>query len=203
MVHMLIVDDHLMVAEGLRKLLESESDALVDGIANTIDEGIMLAAQLQPQVLLLDIGMPDGDGIDAIPRFKEVSPATRIIAFTMYNEAAVIHRALNAHVHGFLLKSASARELTEAINTVMAGNIYVCESSQAMIDNLREVPPTLTSREREILRLIVDGLSQKEIANRLCLGFETVHSYTKYIRRKLGCPNTASLVRTAIEQHLV
>lgn len=83
------------------------------------------------------------------------------------------------------------------------GKKFVSAEAHALISNQQEVPPTLTPREREILRLIVKGYSSKQIADRLCLAFETIHSYTKYIRQKLGCNNTASLVRVAIEQHLV
>ena len=203
MINVIIADDHRIVAEGLTAILDNEQDIHIEGIASAIGEAVVLVEHLRPQLLLLDVGMPDGDGIDAISSLLAACPGMRIIVLTMYAEAAVVHRAMQAGAHGFLVKSASAEELVEAVRTVAAGKTFICQESQALIDLLHEAPPTLTARERDVLRLIVAGLSQKEIADRLCLGFETVHSYTKYIRKKLGCANTASLVRKAIEQHLV
>lgn len=203
MINVIIADDHCIVAEGLTAILDNEQDIHVEGTASAIGEAVVLVEHLRPQLLLLDVGMPDGDGIDAIASLLAACPGMRIIVLTMYAEAAVVHRAMQAGAHGFLVKSASAEELVEAVRTVAAGRIFLCQESQALIDLLHEASPTLTARERDVLRLIVAGLSQKEIADRLCLGFETVHSYTKYIRKKLGCANTASLVRKAIEQHLV
>lgn len=203
MTHILIADDHRVVAEGIAALLDSEQDIHVDGIASAVSEALMLVGHLRPQLLLLDVGLPDGDGIDAIPQLLAACPSMRIVVLTMYAEAAVVHRAMQAGAHGFLLKSADADELARAVHTVAAGETFVCEAAQALIDVEAEAPPVLTVREREILQLIVQGCPQKEIADRLCLAFETVHSYTKYIRKKLNCPNTATLVRKAIEQHLV
>jgi len=203
MTRILIADDHQLVAEGIARLLDNSHDLHVEAIAGSINEAVELSARLQPDVVLLDVGLPDGDGIDAIPRLQKACPRLRIIIFTMYAEAAVVHRALATRANGFLLKTASAAELTQAISSVMEGETYLCNESQGLLDNCREAPPMLTQRERDILRLLVAGLSHKEIADRLCLGFETVHSYTKYIRQKMGCANTASLVRKAISQHLV
>jgi len=101
-----------------------------------------------------------------------------------------------------LLKNVNSEEVINAINSVANGGTYICKEAEMMNMLKREEQPSLTIREREILRLIVEGHTMKEIANTLCLGFETVHSYTKYLRKKLGCKNTASLVRKAIEQHL-
>ena len=173
-----IADDHKMVAEGIARLIEESETAHVVGIAGTLGDAASLISAEQPDVLLLDVALPDGDGIDAIPQFLAASSQTRVVVLTMFGERAVIARALEAEV-------------------------YLCGESSRIQRISKEVAPTLTPREREILRLIVDGLSIKEIADRLCLGFETVHSYTKYLRRKLQANNTASLVRTAIEQHLV
>ena len=203
MINVVIADDHRLVAEGLAQLIGRLPDTAVAGIACTLDDAISLVGSCRPQILLLDVGMPDGDGIDAIPQLLEACPSCRIIMLTMYAEAAVVHRAMECGASGFVLKSTSPEELAEAISSVAAGATFLCRESQALIDNDTEAPPMLTPRERDILRLIVGGLSQKQIADRLCLGFETVRSYTKYLRKKLGCANTASMVRKAIEQHLV
>lgn len=201
MTNILIADDHSIVAEGISRLLPEGFCCC--GIATTLTETAAKMAELHPDILILDIAMPDGDGVDAIPRLLTASTATRIIVLTMYAEPSVIRRSLDANIYGYLLKSTSAEEFLAALHSVANGQKYVSDEVHKLIATLQEIPPTLTPREREVLSLIVKGYSSKEIANRLCLAFETVHSYTKYIRQKLGCNNTASLVRIAIEKHLV
>lgn len=196
----LIADDHRLVAEGIQALLPM--DYTCCGIAHTLAHTVALLAQYCPDILLLDIALPDGDGLDALPRLRKASPETRILVLTMYAEGAVVRRALQAKADGYLLKSTDSNELAKALHTVELGDTYLCP--EALAQSIQgEAPPSLTPREREVLRLIVEGLTMKEISERLYLGFETIHSYTKYLRQKLGCNNTASLVRTAIEQHLV
>lgn len=199
----MIADDHRVVADGLARLIDSSEEAKTVAVTGRVDETIEQLVQLKPHVLLLDVALPDGDGIDSIPQLLDASPATRIVVLTMYAEPAVVQRALDAQAHGYLFKSVSAEELITAIRTVAKGDTYICEEAQDLLDAQTEMPATLTAREREILRLIVQGRTMKEIADELCLGFETIHSYTKYLRVKLNCSNTASLVRTALEQHLV
>lgn len=201
MIKVMIADDHQLVAEGIARLLASDANCCA--ITKTIAETKERLKIQKPDVILLDIAFPDGDGIDAIPELKAASEQTRILMFTMYAETAVIRRAMESGANGYLLKNANQHELKEAIRTLAKGESYVCKEAQQQIDFRSEAAPTLTPREREILKLVVDGKSTKEIANELCLGYETVHTYTKYLRQKLGCNNMASLVRTAMEQHLV
>lgn len=203
MINVMIADDHRVVAEGVARLLDDGKTMQVVAIASTLAETSSLLAVHHPDVLLLDVAMPDGDGIDAIPQLESDSPSTQIVMFTMYAEPAVIHRAIKANAHGYLFKSVDADELVDGIRAVVDGKVYLCAEAQMLFENNREVPPTLTSREREILSLIVEGYSIKEIADYLCLGFETIHTYTKYLRQKLDCNNTASMVRIAMERHLV
>ena len=197
----IIADDHTLVAEAVALLLANDVECC--GIAVTLAEAETMLAAQRPDVLLLDIALPDGDGIDALPRFMAASPMTRILMLTMYAEPAVIKRALGSGAHGYLLKSADGKELNTAIRTLAEGGTYICKEAENLAAGRLEEAPVLTMREREILRLMVAGMSIKKMANKLCLGFETIHTYTKYLRQKLGCNNTASLVRTAIEQHLV
>ena len=201
MTKLIIADNHRVVAEGIASLLPA--NYVCCGLARTIAETSQLIAEHHPSLLLLDIGMPDGNGIDAIPQLLASQPTLRILILTMYDEAAVIQRALDSGAHGYILKSADREELTHGIITVSNGGCYVCQEAQALLQNSKETAPELTQREREVLRLVVEGRTIKEIAGRLCLGFETVHSYTKSLRQKLGCPNTASLVRKAISLHLI
>ncbi|MBR1461829.1 MAG: response regulator transcription factor [Prevotella sp.] len=203
MIDVIIADDHKLVADGISRLIDGKENIKVVAVAHALKEAQELLSIHKPQVLLLDIAMPDGDGIDAIPLFTAASPHTRIIILTVYAERAVIKRAMDGGASGYILKSTSADEVIEGICEVARGNTFICRESQELFAGFKESAPSLTMREREILRLVVEGNTMKQIADKLNLGFETVHSYTKYLRQKLGCNNTASLVRRAIELHLV
>ena len=203
MTRILIADDHRVVAEGIARIIENSQIAKNVFIAGSIDDAVRQVGEHQPDLILLDVALPDGDGIDAIPKLKAACPQMRIVLFTMYAEAAVIHRALENGVDGYLLKSIDTDELLLGLQKAADGEQFICQEAQAICKNAKEVTPVLTIREREVLALIVEGKTIKEIADQLCLGFETVHSYTKYLRQKLNCPNTAALVRVAMEQHLV
>ena len=203
MIDVIVADDHKLVASGISRLIDAADDIRVLDDAQTIQEAVEKTSQLKPHILLLDVAMPDGDGIDAIPQFVKASKRTNIIILTTYAEAAVIRRAMEGGASGYILKSTSAEELIMGIRKVASGDVFYCQESQGLMMGYGESEPMLTVREREILRLIVEGRTMKQIADKLHLGFETVHSYTKYLRQKLGCNNTASLVRTAIERHLV
>ena len=200
-IKIVIADDHMLVAQGISHLIEK--DFRCCGIARSIADAADKLKTEHPDVLLLDVAFPDGDGIDAIPLLREACPETRILMLTIYAEAAVIQRALNAGADGYLLKSTDREELLKAITTVIAGETFICKEAQAIVFNQGEKVVRLTPREREILHLLVEGYSIKEMADKLCLSFETIHTYTKYLRQKLCCNNTASLVRKAIEQHLI
>lgn len=199
----MIADDHRMVAEGVSRLLEGDAQIHVAGIVCTLEEAARQMGTLTPQVLLLDVAMPDGDGIDAIPNLLSQSPETKVVVLTMFTEPSVIRRALDAGAHGYLMKNASTEELVDAIHAVMAGETHLCDEVRSQLNGRVEVAPMLTLREREMLRLLSEGYTMKEIADRLCLSFETVHSYSKNLRIKLGCNNVASLVKAAMEQHWI
>lgn len=203
MISIIIADDHRLVAEGIARLIDESKKARVTAIARNLNEASQLLRTTPCDILLLDVAMPDGDGIDAISRFTKLNQKLRIIVLTIYAEPAVIRRAMDAGAAGYILKNTDASELIDGITVVADGDTFICENAQHLLIDNGEAAPELTPREREILKLVVEGLSMKEIADKLCLGFETVHSYTKYIRQKLGCNNIASLVRTAIERHLV
>jgi DNA-binding NarL/FixJ family response regulator len=202
MISVIIADDHRLVAEGIEKLIDGSNTAKVVGIADNISDAALLVAEKQPDILLLDVAMPDGDGIDAIARLKETGSGLRVIVLTIYAEPSVIRRAIEGGADGYILKNTGSKELIEGIMTVAGGEQFVCREARWLLMG-SEAAPSLTAREREVLRLIVEGNTMKQIAHRLNLGFETVHSYTKTMRQKLGCPNMSSLVRTAIERHLI
>lgn len=178
MISVMIADDHGLVAEGLRKIVNESGEAQVVGMATSLSETREKLLQLKPQVLFLDVAFPDGDGIDKITHFLSVSPDTQIIVISMFAEAAVVHRAMQAGAKGYLFKSAGVEEVRNAILTVEAGETYLSAEAQQMLSHEKQTPANLTMREREILGLIAEGCTMKDIADRLCLGFETVHSYT-------------------------
>lgn len=203
MIEVLIVDDHRIVAEGVSQLMTGEEGIRIVGIAATLSEASQMMSELHPQVVLLDVALPDGDGIDALPELLLSSPETKVIVLTMFAEPSVIRRAMDAQAQGYLLKNTTKEELVEAIRTVAMGENYLSKEVRDQLRSDVKKAPVLTLREREIIRLMSEGCTMKEIADRLCLSFETVHSYTKNLRVKLGCNNTASMVRTAMEQHWI
>lgn len=203
MIEVLIVDDHRIVAEGVSQLMTGEEGIRIVGIAATLSEASQMMSELHPQVVLLDVALPDGDGIDALPELLLSSPETKVIVLTMFAEPSVIRRAMDAQAQGYLLKNTTKEELVEAIRTVAMGENYLSKEVRDQLLSDVKKAPVLTLREREIIRLMSEGCTMKEIADRLCLSFETVHSYTKNLRVKLGCNNTASMVRTAMEQHWI
>lgn len=203
MIEVLIVDDHRIVAEGVSQLMTGEEGIRIVGIAATLSEASQMMSELHPQVVLLDVALPDGDGIDALPELLLSSPETKVIVLTMFAEPSVIRRAMDAQAQGYLLKNTTKEELVEAIRAVAMGENYLSKEVRDQLLSDVKKAPVLTLREREIIRLMSEGCTMKEIADRLCLSFETVHSYTKNLRVKLGCNNTASMVRTAMEQHWI
>ena len=203
MIEVLIVDDHRIVAEGVAQLMTGDEGIRTVGIAATLSEASQMMSELHPQVVLLDVALPDGDGIDALPELLSSSPETKVIVLTMFAEPSVIRRAMDAQAQGYLLKNTTKEELVEAIRMVAMGENYLSKEVRDQLLGDVKKAPVLTLREREIIRLMSEGCTMKEIADRLCLSFETVHSYTKNLRVKLGCNNTASMVRTAMEQHWI
>lgn len=203
MTDIIIVDDHKIVAQGIEKLISARKDLRVTSIACSLQEAVQSALDRQPQIMLLDISMPDGDGIEAIDRILTESPNTHIIMFTMYAEPSMIRRAIDNRAKGYLLKTASQNELDEAISTVMKGETYICAEAKEILSNNNDATPTLTPREQEILKLIAQGYTMRKISQELFLGFETVHSYAKSIKRKLNCNNNASLIRKAVSLNIV
>lgn len=205
MIKIAISDDHKVITQSLDTMLnQNEGFEVLAHAANIAECEAMLEQNNGIDVLLLDIGMPDGNSLDYVETWKDRYPDVRILVLSTYAEAAVINRALSCGADGYVLKSSDKEELFEGIRTVKSGGQFVCKDATAILQAHPQMDVVqLTPREREVLKLIVEGYSIKMIADRLCLGFETVHSYYKYLKLKLGVPNTAALVRVAIEQKLV
>ncbi len=211
-IRVLLADDHALVRDGLRALLETQPDLMVVGDAATGREAVTAAAALRPDVVLLDIAMPDLNGIDAARRIREICPSARVVILSMHSTAEHVFQALQAGVHGYLLKQSAGAEVIDAIRAVQAGRRYLSEKiSEAVIEDYiryREVGDTksplahLSSREREILQLIVEGKSRSEIAAALSLSVKTVDTYRSRLLDKLGITDIPSLVKLAMQHGL-
>ena len=205
MIKIAISDDHKVITQSLDTMLQQSGGVeVIAHAANIAECEAMLEQNANIDILILDVGMPDGNSLDYVETWRDRYPDVRILVLSTHAEAAVINRALSCGADGYVLKTCGKEELLEGIQTVMRGEQYICPEVVSILQAHPQMDVVeLTPREREVLKLIVEGYSIKMIADRLCLGFETVHSYYKYLKLKLGVPNTAALVRVAMEQKLV
>jgi NarL family two-component system response regulator LiaR len=189
----LIVDDHAVVRRGIRALLEAEGDCMVVGEASSGGEAVLLAADLVPDVVLMDLVMPAMDGVEATRRLKQRSPRSQVIVLTSYHEDEHIFPAIRAGALSYLLKGVGLDELTEAIRKAARGEATLHPHIAArLVQELKGASPetstlyqTLSQREREVLRLIAEGLSNAQIAERLVIAVRTVKSHVNNILSKL------------------
>jgi len=202
-IRVLIVDDHRVVAEGFENLINESGIAGVIGKAYSAAGCMELLAKSKTDVLLLDISLPDCNGIDLFLQVKEQYPDLKVIILTSHYELPIIKRALDCGVSGYILKNSSAAVIIEGIRTVMSSEQFLCPETQRLIQQCDHQIPLLSRREKELLRLIVEGKSTVEIAESMSLGYETIKSYRKRIMLKLKTVNTADLVRIALEQNLI
>jgi len=199
----LLVDDHSLVRRGFRRILEDAPDIRVLGEASDGDEAIRLADQLKPQLIVMDCALPGTSGLVATKRILEKHPDTAILMLSMHSEDTLVRQALEAGARGYVLKSAVDLELVTAVRKVAAGET-VLDPQVSRHSNLKgERTAGLTTRELEILQLIVDGKSNKEIANQLNLSANTVAVHRANIMDALGIHKTAELVVYAIRNGLV
>ena len=199
----LLVDDHSLVRRGFRRILEDESDLAVVGEASDGAEAVRVAKELRPQVIVMDCALPNVNGLDATRKILAANPATAVLMLSMHSEETWVHQALDAGARGYLLKSVVDMELVMAIRRVAGGEI-VLDPQVAKAATLKgESSSALTARELEVLQLIVDGQSNKEIAAKLGLSANTVAVHRANIMDALGIHKTAELVVYAIRNGLV
>jgi len=199
----LLVDDHSLVRRGFRRILEDESDLAVVGEAGDGAEAVRVARELHPQVIVMDCALPNMNGLDATRKILAANPATAVLMLSMHSEETWVHQALDAGARGYLLKSVVDMELVTAIRRVARGEI-VLDPQVAKTATLKgESSSALTARELEVLQLIVDGQSNKEIAAKLGLSANTVAVHRANIMDALGIHKTAELVVYAIRNGLV
>jgi len=204
-----LADDHAVVRDGLRFLLGAQSDMTVVGDAADGREAVRQVKQLRADVVIMDIGMPGLNGIDATQQIHESFPSTRVIILSMYASTEHISRALQAGALGYVMKESAGKEVTDAIRSVHAGRVYLSKQiSETMLSDyirMRRAPQiqtpleNLSLREREVLQLAVEGKSSREIAEILYLSPKTVETYRSRLMEKLGINDLAGLVKFAIQ----
>ncbi|MGV6811057.1 MAG: response regulator transcription factor [Brevirhabdus sp.] len=195
-----IVDDHPMVAEGVRAILETYDGIEVIATLSNGQEIIDQVARLDPDVILLDLNMPQIGGLSATEILLERRPQTRILILSMHDSAEYISTALNHGARGYILKDVPTDDIKTAIDTVMRGEIYMCHGAEAALTpKTLDGREPLTSREQTILLELAQGKSNKEVAAALDISVRTVETHRKNIKRKLGISSTAGLTRYAME----
>ena len=202
-----IADDHTVVRQGLRLLIDNEAGLQVVAEAGTVPDAERLARAHRPTVLVLDLNMPGGSSLDAIPRLREDAPDTAIVVLTMQDDPAFARKALQAGARGFVLKEAADEELLEAIRLAAAGDTYLNPRLGARMaatpDRPSGPPDDLSQRELEVLRLIALGHTNAEIADQLFLSTRTVETHRAHIQQKISRTSRAELVRYALDHGLL
>jgi DNA-binding NarL/FixJ family response regulator len=207
MIRVLVVDDHPIVRQGLVGVLSDEADLEVVGEAGSGREAVALVPRLRPDVVLLDLEMPELDGVAAIPQLKAASPSVEVLVFTAYDTDDRVLGAIRSGARGYLLKGASSDEIARGIRSVAAGGSYleprVASKLVAEVSAPRRSAVGLSARELEVLRLVADGLPTKQIAASLSISERTVKFHVNSIFHKLGADNRAQAVALAAQRGLL
>ena len=192
-----------MLVDGLEKIINESGVARVIGTAAGAREGKQMLADGRADVLLLDIHLPDGSGLDLCVHIRATWPEVRILALSSYSEYATVSAMLANGADGYILKNALSEEVLQGIQSVAGGRKFVCEEVDLLLKRQENTAVKLTRKERELLRLICEGYTSAEIAKEMYFGVETINSYRKNLLFKLNVRNTASLVKMAIEERLI
>ena len=203
LIRVALVDDHKVITDGLSRLIEESGTASVIGRAYSAAGCRQLLEDEQPDVLMLDIGLPDDNGINLCSIIKKLYPQMKVLMLTSYGELSTIKRALDAGADGYVLKNSMPEELLEGIRTVMAGERFLCEEAGMALKDNEKNSLELTRREVELLQLIMEGYTMPELADKMCLGYQTIRSYRKNLNIKLDAHNTAQLIQNAKMMKLI
>lgn len=211
-IRVLLADDHAVLRAGLRLLLDAQADMEVVGEASTGDEAVAQAKKLTPDIVLLDITMSGTDGLDAVRRIKEDNPGVKVLALTMHDDESYLRQVLEGGGSGYVLKRAADTELLSAIRAVHEGGTYLHPShAKALLEGTVEVEESkernnydcLSDREKQVLKLVALGHTNKQIANKLFISVKTVETYRARMHNKLGIKSRATLVRYALSRGLL
>lgn len=199
-----IVDDHYMVIEGIRSLLQHEKNIDWIGHASNAASCMAFLNQQLPDVILMDINLPDKSGIDLCKEVREKYPSVFIVGLSTFNQQSFIQKMLHNGASGYVLKNATQEELLEAIETVAKGKTYLSdEAATSLRKNNSSETPVLTRREKEVLELIAEGLTNSEIAAKLFISVTTVDTHRKNLLAKFDARNIAALIKTAMQLQLI
>jgi two-component system response regulator NreC len=206
----LIADDHAVLRAGLRMLLDAQSDLQVIGEAGNGSEVLSMAAQLQPNLILLDLSMPGLGGLEVLSLLRRTLSSVRILILTMHDDESYVRQALREGASGYLLKKAADNELLDAIRVVMRGEVYIYPSlTRTLLDDILPMSmddnpwASLSEREQEVLLLVARGHTSADIAEKLTLSSKTVDTYRARGFEKLGLRSRAALVQFALSHHLL
>ena len=212
-IEVLIADDHTMFREGMCSLLQKELNIKVVGEANNGREAVKLTLELKPDIVVMDITMPDLNGMEATRKIKKVIPQIKVICLSMHSDRRYVVDMFRAGASGYLIKSCAYKELTDAINIVAANQTYISpQIAHIVVDESiskqktakkKAVKSTLTPREREILQLIAEGKNTKYIARHLHKSTKTVETHRRNIMRKLKIKSVAELTKYAINEGII
>lgn len=198
-----VVDDHYMVIEGIHSLLQHEKTLDWMGHATNAESCHSFLKLHQPEVILMDVNLPDKSGIDLCKEVKQLYPLISVLGLSTFNQQAIIRNMMDNGASGYVLKNATKEELMEAINTVLKGKVYY---SQEAFSSLRKPEPhqlLITRREKEVLLLIAEGLTNAEIAEKLFISVPTVNTHRKSLLEKFDVKNTAMLIGKATKLELI
>jgi len=206
MIKVYIVDDHAVVIEGIYSLLLKEKDIEMAGYASNAANCLQYCSSHTADVILMDISLPDMNGVDLCKLIKKNYPGIMVLALSTFNQGTYIRKMMESGASGYLLKNAGRQEIIEAIKVVVKGKTYLSfDAGQALksgTEQLNSIPP-LTKREKEVLAAVAEGLTNMQIAEKLFISVDTVESHRKNLHAKLNVKNTAMLVRFALENDLL
>lgn len=200
-----VVDDHPMVLEGMRSMLEQLSFVTVAGMAANAFEALAVLRKGPVDILITDINMPEVSGIELTLKVRREFPGVKVIAMSTFKERSYISQMIQNGASGYLVKSASREEIEEGLLSVFEGKMYMSQDMNLTVSDKQEMAnlPVLSSREKEVLQLISDGLTNPQIAAKLFISLHTVDSHRKNLLTKFAVNNTAGLIRQAVKHNMV
>ena len=204
-IKLFIVDDHYMVIEGIHSLLQNEKDIEWMGHATNAASCLAFLQQQKPDVILMDINLPDKSGIDLCSEVKALYPAIHILGLSTFNQQSFIEKMMNNGASGYVIKNATQQELMEAIHTVVKGKQFLSFDAALALRKPDTIPgmPVITRREKEVLELIAEGMTNNVIAQKLFVSPTTVDTHRKNLLTKFDAKNTASLIRIAAQLKII
>lgn len=203
-IKLFIVDDHYMVVEGIHSFLQNEKNIEWMGHASNADSCLAFLQQRLPDIILMDISMPGKSGIELCKEVKEKHPSVFVIGLSTFNQQSFIQKMMDNGASGYVLKNASQEELMEAIEAVAKGNTYLSDEAASSLRKYAVLEiPVITRREKEVLELIAEGMTNNEIAAKLFISTTTVDTHRKNLLAKFDVKNTASLIKIAVSKQII